>query len=55
MRSSDVLARIGGEEFAVLLPDTDAAGAARVAERIRAAVEALEVAGERTQRRCGRR
>jgi diguanylate cyclase (GGDEF)-like protein/PAS domain S-box-containing protein len=48
VRSSDVVARIGGEEFAVLLPDTDADVAAAVAERIRAAVEALEVkSGER--------
>jgi diguanylate cyclase (GGDEF)-like protein/PAS domain S-box-containing protein len=41
VRGADVLARIGGEEFAVLLPDTDPAAASRVAERIRAAVEAL--------------
>ncbi|MEA2303823.1 MAG: hypothetical protein QOH43_1103 [Solirubrobacteraceae bacterium] len=38
-RPGDVLARVGGEEFALLLPDTDAHAAARVAERIRAAVE----------------
>lgn len=43
VRSHGVLARIGGEEFAVLLPDVDARGASRVAEQIRAAVEALEV------------
>ncbi len=34
-RDSDVLARIGGEEFALLLPETDAAQAEIVAERIR--------------------
>jgi diguanylate cyclase (GGDEF)-like protein len=39
------LARFGGEEFAVLLHETDLDGARRVAERLRAAVEALEVAG----------
>jgi diguanylate cyclase (GGDEF)-like protein/PAS domain S-box-containing protein len=43
MRASDVLARIGGEEFAVLLPETDSASAARVAERIRTSVADLIV------------
>lgn len=41
MRSSDAIARYGGEEFAVLLPATDPEGALIVAERMRAAVEAL--------------
>lgn len=39
VRTSDVLARLGGEEFCVLCPETDAQGAAAVAERIRAAVQ----------------
>lgn len=39
-REVDVVARIGGEEFAVLLPSTDLARAAGVAERLRAAVDA---------------
>ncbi len=39
MRESDVLARIGGEEFNVLLPDTDGAGAGVLAEKIRNLVE----------------
>lgn len=34
-RDSDVVARIGGEEFAVILPETGAAGATHVAEKIR--------------------
>ncbi len=38
LRASDIVARVGGEEFAVLAPDTDLAGAARLAERIRCAV-----------------
>jgi len=34
-RTTDVLARIGGEEFALLLPETDIADAHTVAERLR--------------------
>jgi diguanylate cyclase (GGDEF)-like protein len=40
IRSSDLLGRIGGEEFSILLPDTDTAGAVRLAEELRRAVEA---------------
>jgi diguanylate cyclase (GGDEF)-like protein len=43
-RACDVAARYGGEEIAVLLPQTDAAGAFVAAERLRQAVEALAVA-----------
>ncbi len=39
VRTSDLLARLGGEEFCVLCPETDAQGAVAVAERIRHAVE----------------
>lgn len=42
--SSDVLARYGGEEFACLLPDTSLRKARLIAERMRAAVEALAIA-----------
>jgi diguanylate cyclase (GGDEF)-like protein len=34
-RASDAIGRLGGEEFAILLPETDSAQAAVVAERIR--------------------
>jgi diguanylate cyclase (GGDEF)-like protein len=39
IRPSDIAARFGGEEFCVLLPDTDPATAREIAERIRGAVE----------------
>ena len=38
MRSTDALARIGGEEFAVLMPETGADAARELAERIRSRV-----------------
>jgi diguanylate cyclase (GGDEF)-like protein len=40
VRDIDVAARWGGEEFSLLLPGTDAAGAAHVAERIRRSLAA---------------
>jgi diguanylate cyclase (GGDEF)-like protein len=39
LRSEDVFGRIGGEEFAALMPDTDNSTAWNLAERIRQAVE----------------
>jgi diguanylate cyclase (GGDEF)-like protein len=42
-RDIDAPARYGGEELAVVLPQTDSAGAARLAERMRRAVEAMRV------------
>lgn len=43
-RTTDLLARYGGEELAVILPDTDDAGVIRVAERVVVAVLALGLA-----------
>jgi len=43
LRASDIIGRVGGEEFAVLLTHTDA-GAARIsAERLRLAVESMKI------------
>ena len=39
LRSTDVLGRLGGEEFAVLMPETGRAGALELAERLRAHIE----------------
>ena len=40
-RATDLVARYGGEELAVLLPDADVAGATAVAARVVASVAAL--------------
>ena len=42
-RSSDIVFRYGGEEFAVLLSNTEAEGASLLAHRIRVAVEGITV------------
>lgn len=42
-RSIDVAARLGGEEFNLLLPGVDSAGGCIAAERIRKAIEAVEL------------
>jgi chemotaxis family two-component system sensor kinase Cph1 len=42
-RSADLVARIGGEEFSLLLPDTDIEGAMLVAETARSHIEGLRL------------
>ena len=47
LRSADTIARLGGDEFAILLPGTDETGAARVAQKMLAALEqAFPLEGE---------
>ena len=41
VRQSDIIGRIGGEEFSALLPDTDLEGAAALAEKLRQDIEKL--------------
>lgn len=45
LRQSDSLGRIGGEEFALILPHANAAAAMRVAEKMRAAIAGLAIEG----------
>ena len=40
IRETDLASRYGGDEFALLLPETDALAAAAIADRLRASVEA---------------
>lgn len=42
-RDVDTVARIGGEEFAILLPDTNRLGTAVMAERVRLAIEQSDI------------
>jgi diguanylate cyclase (GGDEF)-like protein len=46
LRGADVVAKYGGDEFVVILPQTDRAGAGILAERIRSAIEQHEFPGE---------
>ena len=49
VRGHDVTARFGGEEFIVLLPETDKESAAMVAEKLRAEVEKFPFEGKEKQ------
>jgi diguanylate cyclase (GGDEF)-like protein len=43
LRESDLISRYGGEEFAIILPETEKEGAMQVAERLRKAIGSLIV------------
>lgn len=51
-RSSDIIGRLGGEEFALIAPETSLSAAQRVAERIREACRRLVVAVPAGEVRC---
>ncbi|WP_106178264.1 GGDEF domain-containing protein [Prauserella shujinwangii] len=50
-RPSDIVGRFGGEEFLVLLPDTDTAAAGLAAERVRSTIAGLRI--DTTDKRGG--
>jgi diguanylate cyclase (GGDEF)-like protein/PAS domain S-box-containing protein len=43
LRTTDIFARYGGDEFIILLPDTDVTGAVSTAERIRKKIETTPI------------
>jgi diguanylate cyclase (GGDEF)-like protein len=43
-RGVDLIGRLGGEEFAILLPGTDLVGASQICERLRVTVAAMRIA-----------
>jgi len=51
VRRLDTVARMGGEEFAVLLPNTDGRAARQLAERIQEAIRAMDLPGPARQHR----
>ncbi|MEG0771971.1 diguanylate cyclase [Clostridium sp.] len=48
-RGGDLLARLGGEEFVVILPDTDEIGAINVANNLRTSIEKLKIPNKRSK------
>jgi len=54
VRSTDVVARYGGEEIGIILPSSDMGGAIEAAEKIRVAVEDLQITHEENPEGGGR-
>jgi diguanylate cyclase (GGDEF)-like protein len=52
LRMSDTKSRYGGDEFLLILPETNAAGADQVGEHVRRAVERVEAAGKAAMVSC---
>ncbi len=49
LRSSDIAARVGGEEFVVALPETDQARARKIAEKIRTKISSLDIKHDKSR------
>ena len=49
MRASDVCGRVGGDEFAVAMPETDVEQAREVARRLRSSIQAMNLGSRSTQ------
>lgn len=52
LRQADRLGRYGGEEFAIILPETDIAGALHICERIRKTLETTDISTDEGPLRC---
>ena len=53
IRGQDLVARFGGEEFVIMLPDTPLEGARVVAEKIRYSFEKMQVKKRQSQETIG--
>jgi len=53
LRDADIAARFGGEEFVVMLPNTDREGAYKTAERLQQSIRNTEIAGHKISASIG--